>query len=104
MSASDELGEDAVVSFTVRELFGKLDGKLDKIDGKLDGKVDRKEFVAYVEKAERRFNHHGDRIGQLETSETARRGVRAWQGKTWATLGAIAALIAAIAAAVGVAH
>lgn len=101
--ADEPLGGDSSVSFTVKELFGKLDKKLDKIDGKLDGKVDRSEFVAWTSRADAEFDDNDRRLGVLETSEAGRRGISAWQTKTWVILGSVGTLAAGIAAAIGIA-
>lgn len=100
--SAEELGAEAQVAFTVRELFGKLDEKLDRIDGKLDGKVDRSEFVEFVSKNDRRAEDFGRRLGSLEQVESERRGVSAWTSKTWGVMGALGALLAALAAVFGV--
>lgn len=93
----DELNPGSTVSFSVKELFDKLDGKLDKIDGKLDHKVDRAEFIDWTSRHEQADADHERRIGDLEVAEAGRRGVSAWQAKTWVALGGLGAVAAAIA-------
>lgn len=102
-------GDDAVVSYTIKELIGNVQHAVDagfaRVETKLDSKADKAELVALTA----RVDAHGHEIGQLkdrqrddETAgkalETAR--TKALSSRQWA----VGILISAIIAAVGIAE
>lgn len=101
--ADEPLAADSSVSYTVKELFDAVRGDLRDISGKLDGKVDRSEFVAWTTRADAEFDDNDRRIGILETADARRGGVRDWQARTWVAVGSLGAFAAAAAAAIGIA-
>ena len=67
------------VSYTVKELFEKVDTKLDAISAKLDGKADK----AHVDQLEAEVEHLKGEVSDLKL----------WKAKVWGFAAAIGALV-----------
>jgi len=58
--------DDAVVSYTVKELLRDIKGSVDQLNGKMDAKADKSDVVQLTKVVD----NHDERIGGVETRVT----------------------------------
>ena len=103
--------DDAVVSYTVKELLRDIKGSVDQLNGKMDAKADKAEVLQLTKVVDT----HDDRLGGVETRVTVLETQRVsdertdaqqggWLKWTVTTLIALAVLIVSILGYIATSH
>ena len=97
INANGQQDDNAVVSYSVKELLQDIKGSVDKLHGRIDGKADHEQ----VEDAIRQIAHERGRVDKLETLMQLEAGKQTamteWRRYAIPTVLTVALLVVAIA-------